>query len=186
MVDFTTVNFVSGGTNCVGHLYLPSIVGGVLPCVVLAHGFSGTQDTPSIRAAAQAFAEAGFAALTFDFRHFGASDGRPRQLITIDGQQEDIRAAVRWARSHPSIDPDRVALWGTSLGGSHVIAVAADDPRLAAVVAQVPFNGFPKRVEGRSWWTAVRLLWAMIDDTVRGWLHLPPHYVPVAGARARA
>jgi hypothetical protein len=39
-----------------------------------------------------------------------------------------------------------VALWGNSLGGAHVISVAADDPRIVAVVAQIPFNGFPRRV----------------------------------------
>jgi pimeloyl-ACP methyl ester carboxylesterase len=74
-----------------------------------------------------------------------------------------------------------VALWGTSLGGGHVIAVAADDPRIAAVVAQVPFNGFPKRVEGRSTRATIRLLGAMIEDTVRGWLGLAPAYIRAVG-----
>jgi uncharacterized protein len=43
-----------------------------------------------------------------------------------------------------------VTLWGNSLGGAHAISVAAHDPRIVAVVAQIPFNGFPRRVEGRS------------------------------------
>jgi pimeloyl-ACP methyl ester carboxylesterase len=62
-----------------------------------------------------------------------------------------------------------------------VIAVAADDPRIAAVVAQVPFNGFPKRVEGRSATATLRLLGAMITDAVRGWLGLAPAYIRVVG-----
>jgi cephalosporin-C deacetylase-like acetyl esterase len=48
------------------------------------------------------------------------------------------------------VDPERIALWGSSLGGARVIVVAAEGPRIAAVVAQMPFNGFPRRVEGRS------------------------------------
>jgi pimeloyl-ACP methyl ester carboxylesterase len=152
-----------------------------VPCVVVGTGFSGTQDTPSIRAVAEAFAEAGFAALTFDYRHFGESDGTPRQLVRVKGQHEDFHAAIRCARNHAGIDPERIALWGTSLGGGHVIAVAADDPRLAAVVAQVPFSGFPRRVEGRSAMATLRLLGAMITDTVRGWMGLAPAYIRVVG-----
>jgi uncharacterized protein len=181
MVERTKVRFDSGGVSCVGYLYHPTGVSSPVPCVVLGHGFSGTQDTPSLQAAAQAFAGAGFAALTFDYRNFGESAGAPRQLITIKGQQEDLHAAIRVARSHSFIDPARIALWGTSLGGGHVIAVAADDPQVAAVVAQIPFNGFPKKVEGRSATAALRLLGAMVKDAVRGWLGRPPYYIPVVG-----
>ena len=149
MIEQTKVVFESNGITCVGYLHHPAPMRAPRPCVVLAHGFAGTQDTPSIQAAAQAFAAAGFSALTFDYRNFGESDGAPRQLICIQEQHEDIKAAVRFARSQSSIDPKRVALLGTSLGGGHVIAVAANDPEIAAVVAQVPFNGFPKEVEGR-------------------------------------
>jgi pimeloyl-ACP methyl ester carboxylesterase len=180
-VKQTKVRFDSGGVACVGYVYHSAGGGGPVPCVVVGTGFSGTQDTPSIRAVAQAFAEAGFAALTFDYRHFGESEGVPRQLVRIKGQQEDFHAAIRCARSHAGIDPERVALWGTSLGGGHVIAVAADDPRVAAVVAQVPFNGFPRRVEGRSALATLRLLGAMVTDTVLGWLGLAPAYIRVVG-----
>lgn len=178
----TRVRFDSGGVACAGYLYRRAGSGARVPCVVLGTGFSGTQDTPSIQAAAEAFAEAGFAALTFDYRHFGESGGDPRQLVRVEGQHEDFHAAIRCARGHRGVDPDRVALWGTSLGGGHVIAVAADDPRIAAVVAQVPFNGFPRKVEGRSSMATLRLLGAMAHDTVRGWMGLAPAYIPVVGA----
>jgi uncharacterized protein len=181
MGERTKVRFDSGGVSCVGYLYHPTSVGSTVPCVVLGHGFSGTQDTPSLQAAAQAFAGAGFAALTFDYRNFGESAGTPRQLITIKGQQEDLHAAIRFARRQAGSNPARIALWGTSLGGGHVIAVAADDPQIAAVVAQIPFNGFPKKVEGRSSTAALRLLGAMVNDAVRGWLGRPPYYIRVVG-----
>jgi dienelactone hydrolase len=177
----TEVRFASGGVACVGHVHHSAGGSGPVPCVVVGTGFGGTQDTPSIQAVARAFAEAGFAALTFDYRHFGESAGAPRQLVRVKGQQEDFHAAIRCARSHAGIDPERVALWGTSLGGGHVIAVAAADPRIAAVVAQVPFNGFPKRVEGRSAMATLRLLGAMTTDTVRGWLGLAPAYIRAVG-----
>ena len=150
------VTFDSGGGELAGYLHRPASATGTLPCVVMGHGFSGTQDR--LFENARRFAEAGFAALTFDYRSFGESGGEPRQVVSVRGQLEDWRAAIRFARGLEGVDPDRVALWGSSLGGGHAVSVAAENPRIAAVVAQMPFNGFPRRVEGRSTLDALRLL----------------------------
>lgn len=174
------ITFDSSGTECAGALYTETDTAG-RPCVVLCTGFSGTQDTPSVVTAAQTFAAAGMTALTFDYRGFGASAGRPRQVVDIEDQLADIRAAVRFAREHPLVDPDRIVLWGTSLGGGHVVTVAADDERIAAVLAQVPFNGFPRRAEGRSTRATFALLRVMVVDWLRGVFGLSPHYIPAVG-----
>lgn len=179
MTERIKVAFESGGTACAGYLHLPAVPGGQLPCVVLCHGFSGTMDR--LFPHARRFAAEGMAALVFDYRGFGESGGEPRQLVDIDGQQEDLRAAVAFARQNEHVDPGAIALWGNSLGGAHVISVAADDPEIVAVVAQIPFNGFPKRVEGRSTWQTLRLLGAMGWDALRGRLGLRPHYIPMIG-----
>ena len=74
MVQRTKVHFDSGGVTCVGYVYHSISHGGRALCVVMGAGFIGTQDTPSIVAVAQAFVDAGFIALTFDYRNFGESD----------------------------------------------------------------------------------------------------------------
>lgn len=176
----TRVRFDAGGVALVGYLHRPAETNALLPCVVLGHGFSGTQDR--LAYAAGRFAEAGFAALTFDYRSFGESGGEPRQVVDVRAQLEDWRAAIRFARGVGGVDPERIALWGSSLGGGHVVTVAAGDPRVAAVVAQIPFNGFPRRVEGRSAQDTLRLLWAMTVDAARGRLGLSPRYIPMVGA----
>ncbi|MEV0058380.1 alpha/beta fold hydrolase [Nocardia sp. NPDC050718] len=175
----TEISFDVDGTRCAGRLHLPAGTDRAA-CVVLCHGFSGTMDR--LFDYAERFAAAGFAALVFDYRGFGASAGEPRQVPTIDGQLDDLRGAVAFARAHARVDPDRVALWGNSLGGAHAVTVAAGDPRIAAVVAQIPFNGFPKKVEGRSTAEALRLLRAIVSDALRGVLGLRPHYIPMVGA----
>lgn len=174
----TTVRFTSGGVRCAGYLYLPAGSAPV-PCVVLCHGFSGTMDR--LFDYAERFRAAGFAALVFDYRGFGESEGEPRQVPDVGGQLGDVRAAVAFARAHERVDPGKVLLWGNSLGGAHAVTVAADDPRVAAVVAQIPFNGFPKKVEGRSTGDTLRLLGAIVWDAVRGRLGLKPHYIPMVG-----
>lgn len=107
------------------------------PCVVLGHGFAGTRDS-GLLPYAERFAAAGLDALVFDYRHFGASSGEPRQLVSIAGQHEDYRAAIACARSLEGVDPERIVLWGTSYAGGHVTAVGAADARLAAIISQVP------------------------------------------------
>ncbi|MBF6211025.1 alpha/beta fold hydrolase [Nocardia puris] len=175
------IEFTVADTELAGFVYLPEGAG-PHPCVVLCTGYGGTQDTPSLEAAAAAFATAGYVALTFDYRNFGRSGGEPRQLVDIAGQPLDIEAAIAAARARPDVDESRIALWGTSLGGGHVVTVAAADPAIAAVVAQVPYNGFPKRVEGRSRWATLKVLAAILRDRWRGMLGRPPYYIPAVGA----
>lgn len=132
------VTFDSSGDRCAAWLYLPDGVDVPRPCVVPAHGWSGIREA-RLDAYAERFAAAGLAALVFDYRHFGASEGEPRQLLDIRRQLEDWAAAVAYARSLGGVDADRVALWGTSFSGGHVIETAARDGRVAAVVAQMPY-----------------------------------------------
>ena len=156
------------------------------PAVLLCAGFTSTQDTPSLIAAAQAFAAAGWIALAFDYRSFGRSAGAPRQVVSVRRQLDDIRSAIAYLRARADVDPGRVALWGSSLGGGHVITIAAEEPRIAGVVAQVPFNGFPRQSqrEGQSMRGAYALLWAAIRDLFRGWLGRPPLYVKAVGTES--
>lgn len=175
------ITFSSAGETCVGYLYGDLTTTAPRPCVVMCQGFGGTQDTPAFIANARDFAAAGYLVLTFDYRNFGESTGKPRQLVDIDGQLEDIRAAVDYVRGVPGVDAERIVLWGTSLGGAHVVVAASRDPRIAAVIAQIPFNGTARKVEGRSTAATLRLLWAMTADAVRGLVRLPPAYIKAVG-----
>jgi uncharacterized protein len=107
------------------------------PCVVLAHGFGGTVDS-GLMPYAERFAAAGLDALAFDYRHFGASGGEPRQVLSVRGQLEDYAAAVAFARRQEGVDPERIVLWGTSFSGGHVVEAAVADGRVAAVISQSP------------------------------------------------
>ena len=99
------VRIPSHGEQLAAYLYRPDTARPV-PCVVMAHGFSATRDD-ALPGYAEAFAEAGFAVVVFDYRHFGRSGGQPRQLLDIGRQQDDYRAVIdamgllvqRWARA---------------------------------------------------------------------------------------
>ena len=144
-------------------LYRPGGLRGPVPCVVMGHGVTLTRGD-GIPDYAERFAAAGFAALAFDYRHWGNSEGEPRRWVSLRRQLEDWRAAVAYARTLAGVDHERVAVWGMSLGGGHALLTAAADRRVAAVVAVVPMTDgmaiclkpSPPSVALRSTWRALR------------------------------
>jgi uncharacterized protein len=142
-VERHDLTFRSDGESCAAWLYSAADaegagtqVGGI-PVVVMAHGLSGTR-RDRLGPFAERFAEAGVAALVFDHRGFGDSGGEP-DLFEPRRQLDDWRAAIAFARSLPGLDPERVATFGSSMGGGNALAAAAADPRVAAAISQVPF-----------------------------------------------
>lgn len=174
------VRIPSHGEELAAYLYRPSDGDDPVPCVVMAHGFSATRDD-GLPDYAEAFADAGFAVLLFDYRHFGASTGLPRQLLDIGRQQDDYRAAVQWARRAEGIDPDRIALWGSSFSGGHVLAVAATDPRIAAVIAQAPYTDSIPVIRRMPVRNLVRAAVAALRDAVGAVAGREPVLIPAAG-----
>ena len=131
------IEFSADGVTLRGWLYTPDEATGPAPAVVMAHGFSAVKEMYLDRFA-EAFAAAGLAAVVFDNRNFGASDGEPRQEIDPWAQVRDYRTAITYAGTRDEIDSDRIGIWGSSYSGGHVLVVGAIDRRVKCVVAQVP------------------------------------------------
>ncbi len=156
----------SEGTRIAADLFVPDDLksGEQRPAILLCHGWGGPKAHLG-RTYAPFFAEAGFVCLTFDYRGWFESDSR---LVTMDRQPDvdddgymtvrvrpvreivdpldqnrDIHNAIDYLLSEPAIDPALLGLWGSSFGGGHVIYVAGTDPRVKAVVCQVPGMGRP-------------------------------------------
>ncbi len=130
------IEFNAEGVTLRGWLYTPERAGAKLPAVVMAHGFSAVKEMYLDRFA-ECFAAAGLAALVFDNRNFGASDGEPRQEIDPWAQVRDYRHAITWIRAQPGIDRERIGVWGSSYSGGHALVVGAIDRRVRCVVSQV-------------------------------------------------
>lgn len=181
----TDVEFESEGITCRGWHYLPSKknVGGS-SCIVMAHGLGGTKDS-GLHPYAERFAEKGFHVIVFDYRHFGTSDGLPRQLLLVDRQIADWTAAVEFARSQDQIDSNRIGLWGTSFSGGHVITIASTDSDIAAICSQNPMlDGMAsifQVVKSAGIGQLLKMSLCGIADTIRSRLGLSPVTMPIIG-----
>jgi len=109
----------------------------------------------------------GFDLFLFDYRGYGASEGKP----TRDGTLEDTRAAIDYAKTLPSVSKPTVALFGFSLGAGIAVVIASERNDVIGVLAQSGFDeyrGIGKKVAGDSWKTwALKFLAPVLIS--RGW-----------------
>ena len=131
------IEFLSAGETVRGWLYTPDHAAGPYPAIVMAGGWCYVKELvqPDY---AQMFADAGLAALLFDYRNFGSSDGNRRQHIDPNMQIEDYKNAISFAETLDEVDADRIGAWGLSYSGGHVLIVGATDSRVKCIVSQIP------------------------------------------------
>jgi dipeptidyl aminopeptidase/acylaminoacyl peptidase len=141
--EFTreVLTFPCSGETCEAWLYMPAKVAGGKdrpPVVVLGHGM-GAQKDMGLKRYGEAFARVGIASFIFDYRTFGGSGGEPRNWVSPRRHVEDWHSAVQHVQQlSDRVDNDRLALWGTSFGGGHVLVTAAKlGSAVKAVVSQV-------------------------------------------------
>jgi dienelactone hydrolase len=176
-VGSSEVSFEVDGLRCAATVYRPDRVHAPVGCVVMGHGLSLTRED-GIPGYAGRFAAARIAALAFDYRHWGGSEGDPRRRFSLRRQLEDWRAAVAFARGLDGVDPTRIAVWGMSLGGGHALTVAASDPGIAAVVALVPMtDGLAATLKPAPPRVTMRIIGRAMRETITR----RPARVPVAG-----
>ncbi|KAG9758785.1 hypothetical protein KCU73_g3720, partial [Aureobasidium melanogenum] len=130
-----------------GWLFTPEgYSGSKLPCLVMTVGFSGVKEMGLPLFAEYFVKNIPIACLAYDHRGFGSSDvqeGQPRQEVDPRMQQSDYSDAITFAQGLSEVNPEQIAIWGTSYSGGHVIYVGAVDRRVKAVLSQVPFvNGW--------------------------------------------
>ena len=160
-IRFRRVDILSEGVRLTGEVFRPKgrPEDEKLPAIILCHGWGGTANL--LRPEAIAFARAGFLTVGFDYRGWGASDGRVilvepkpkstgkgheftarvreiREVVDPIEQTTDLQNVIHWAAGEPGVDADRIGLWGSSYSGGHVVSAAARDPRVKCLVSQVP------------------------------------------------
>ncbi|MET9793792.1 alpha/beta hydrolase [Streptomyces canus] len=120
-----------------GKLFRPEAAADTpLPVAILQGGLGGPAE--AVFPLAEVFTSAGLACLIYDHRNTGYSDGEPRQQFDPWQQCRDLRDVITHLTLRDDIDPERIGLWGISIGGANSLFVAATDRRVKAVVSIIP------------------------------------------------
>jgi acetyl esterase/lipase len=124
------VTFKSQGSTLLGGFYLGAGVG-PRPTAVLLHGVPGVEKNLDI---AYALRDKGWNCLYFHYRGSWGSEGS----YSFSGAYDDVAAAADWVLKQPSVDRERLAIVGNSIGGYLAFAASASDSRIKATVSISP------------------------------------------------
>ncbi len=128
------VAFTCEGARLIGHLHLPAGQG-PFPGIVVAGPMTSVKEQVTGTYAA-AMAERGYAALAVDHRHYGESEGEPRQYEYYPHKIADLRASFDFLATHPAIDKGNLRAIGVCLGAgymAHALIGRADVGAFAVV-----------------------------------------------------
>ena len=158
-------------------LYRPDPAIATGTTILMAHGIGGIKSA-DLAHFAERFAAAGDSCVVFGRRHFGASDGAPRELLRIRRQRDDYRAALEFARQLPQTL--RTVVWGCSFAGLHATSQAVQDRRLAAAIAICPLVDGAHAIFMKPVRLTARLTAAGLADLLGAAVRRPPRYVPIS------
>lgn len=134
------VEFKSGGDRLVGDLYLPDDykAGQKLPAVVVTGAWTTVKEQMAGRYASE-LADRGFAALAFDFRGWGQSEGEPRAYEHPARKTEDVVAAAAFLATRPEVDATRVGGLGVCASAGYMAGAAAQSATIRSVAFVAPW-----------------------------------------------
>src|SRR4029453_16987436 len=132
----TKITFSSDGLKLSGIVHTPDDLrsGERRPAFIVLHGFGGNKDGHGQSVVAKQFTQWGYVTMRIDFRGCGDSEGEHGRIICLD-QVADTRNALSYLSTRPEVDPQRIALVGSSFGAAVAVFTGGADRRVAAVIS---------------------------------------------------
>src|SRR3990172_10537428 len=130
------VKFQSDGLKIAGLIDLPENYKACerRPAFIVLHGFGGNKDDHGQQVVAKQLSQWGYVSLRVDFRGCGESEGEHGRIICLD-QVADTRNALSYLAGRAEVDPQRIALVGSSFGAAVAVFTGGADQRVAAVIS---------------------------------------------------
>lgn len=143
------------------------------PLVIVVHGYSGNKATTADQA--RYLAERGYVSVAYSVRGQGASDGLGQTLSIRE--LYDLQEIISWALDSLPVNPEKIAVMGSSQGGWHAYMAAAHDSRVSCVIAENIFTDFsqmalPNGCMGNWFYTRTmrrQILTAGYPEVIRKW-----------------
>lgn len=137
---------------------------GRYPCVILSHGLVSSKESSKYIALSEALRGVGIASCRFDYHGCGESTGRIEDT-TLTIRLENLDCITDYVAGAETIDPNRLAILGSSFGGTTGIIKASRDKRIRCI----SFWATPFRLEKKDGNTIsdIRFTNAIFDDFSR-------------------
>ena len=133
------ITFTSNGKKIVGNLYLPEKASSEkVPGIIVTGTWTSVKEQMANRYA-ERLSQKGFAALSFDFRNFGESEGEPRDFESPELKIEDHHNAVTFMRSRKEVDPERIGELGICASAGYVLVNTVTDGRVKSLAFVAPW-----------------------------------------------
>ena len=105
-----------------GLLTVPSgdLPAGGFPAIIFNHGYippAEYRTTERYVSYVDGFARAGFVVFKPDYRGHGESEGEPTGAYGSNGYTFDVLNALASIKKYPGVNPEKIGMWGHSLGG---------------------------------------------------------------------
>ncbi len=132
------ITFQRDDLRLAGHLFRPAgfVPTRQYPALIVQGSVSSVKEMMPDNYA-RLLAKEGFVVIDFDYASWGESDGLPRQNESVDGKLKDLQAAVTYLENLPYID--KIGMVGVCTSGGNAAYLAANDDRVAAIAAVVPW-----------------------------------------------
>jgi dipeptidyl aminopeptidase/acylaminoacyl peptidase len=107
------------------------------PVIIFNHGYippTVYRTTERYVAYVDAFARDGYIVFKPDYRGFGSSQGTPVSAYAAPDDTVDVLNAVTTLQRYPQADPNRIGMWGHSMGGNITLRALVIDPRIKVAV----------------------------------------------------
>ena len=134
------VEFESNDQTLVGNLYLPDDYqeGTKLPATVITGAWTTVKEQMPANYA-EAMADRGYAALVFDFRNWGESEGDNRQLENPANKTEDIVAAASYLATREEVDANKIAGLGICASSGYMADAAVQSENIKSIALVAPW-----------------------------------------------
>src|ERR1700716_3492654 len=144
------ISFTSNGLTIAGAVRVPAGVAARerRPAFMVLHGFGSNMNSTNVLEPCAMFEKLGYVTLRFDMPGCGESEGEKGRLICLD-QVAATSEALSFLTRHPAVEPDRVALIGSSFGAAVAVYTGAVDGRVAAAISSGGWGDGERKFRGQ-------------------------------------
>jgi dipeptidyl aminopeptidase/acylaminoacyl peptidase len=117
------------------------------PVIIVTHGLNGCKCDPNVLTVAGMLNHNGFNVLLYDMREHGESDIEDGRAAIGNEEYQDVLGAWDWLVHERQYDPERIGVYGESLGAGTTLIAFGQEPGITAAFVDSPYSDLPTIID---------------------------------------